>query len=304
MKKVLLTGASGFIGRQCIPFLLGKGYEVHAVSRQVLPFADPKIHWHHADLLDSCQIHAILDEICPTHLLHLAWYTLPGQYMNSSENNRWFQSGIDLVNGFIDSGGERIIVAGTCFEYDWSNGYCSEHTTPINPSTLYGTAKNSLHLAIETAASGKCVSNAWGRIFFLYGPYEYPERLISSVIISLLKNEPARCSRGNQIRDYLYVEDVASAFVALLDSDVQGPVNIASGIPVTLKEIIQKIGEKLKGSRNIRLGAIQSPADEAPSIIADTHRLNLEVGWKPSVDIDEGLERSIVWWKQQLLIST
>jgi nucleoside-diphosphate-sugar epimerase len=304
MKKVLLTGASGFIGRHCIPFLKKRNFEIHAISRKILPTSDPDVYWHEADLLDIKSINAHIKDISPTHLLNLAWITAPGAYTTSLENCRWLQSGIELNTCFVENGGQRIVTAGSCFEYDWSVGYCSEKDTPIKPATLYGTAKHSLNLVTEAVAREKKISSAWGRVFFLYGPNESPERLVSYVITSLIKNEVARCSHGNQIRDYLFIEDAGSAFAALLDSCVEGPVNIASGKPITLKEITMRIGKKFPNAQNIHLGEKPTSPDETPLLVAETRRLNDEVGWLPSVDINTGLEKTINWWKKQLLPDT
>jgi nucleoside-diphosphate-sugar epimerase len=146
------------------------------------------------------------------------------------------------------------------------------------------------------------LSTAWGRIFFLYGPHEHPDRLVPSVISSLLLNKQAQCTHGNQIRDFLYVRDVADAFVALLGSDVEGPVNIASGRPVLMKDIIQKIANRLARQDLIQLGAIHAPANEPPLLLADVRRLNTEVRWEPKYDLDLGLDETISWWKNQLLV--
>jgi nucleoside-diphosphate-sugar epimerase len=141
------------------------------------------------------------------------------------------------------------------------------------------------------------LSSAWGRIFHLYGPYEYPGRLVPSVIRALLRGEPANCSDGRQVRDYLYVEDVASAFVCLVESELQRPVNIASGVPVSVKELIGRIGEKIGRPDLIRLGALGS-TQEPPHIVAMTSRLREEAGWRPHYDLDAGLERTIDWWRK------
>jgi nucleoside-diphosphate-sugar epimerase len=146
------------------------------------------------------------------------------------------------------------------------------------------------------------ISAAWGRIFFLYGPGEHPHRLVSSVIRSLLLSEPARCSHGNQLRDYLHVQDVADAFVALLESDFLGPINVASGNPVRVKEIIGIIAEKLDRPDLVQLGALQSPVNDPPVLIADTARLSGEVAWLPKYDLERGLEQTISWWKNQLQV--
>src|SRR6202790_4494362 len=104
-----------------------------------------------------------------------------------------------------------------------------ENSTPLLPTTLYGTSKHALERMLHSSSQQMGFSSAWGRIFFLYGPHEEPSRLVAYVVQSLLRAEPALCSDGNQVLDFVHVEDVASAFVALLESKVEGPVNIASG---------------------------------------------------------------------------
>ena len=119
------------------------------------------------------------------------------------------------------------------------------------------------------------------------------------MIRSLLQGKVARCSHGNQVRDFLYVEDVADAFVALLNSEVSGPINIASGRPIALRELIYKIAAKFKREDLIQLGAISTPQDEPPLLVADVKRLQDEVGWTPKCDLDTGLEQTIEWWKHE-----
>ncbi len=290
MKRVLLTGATGFIGRHCLPSLLASGYEVHAVSSNSPPKTLPGVQWHQTDLLDAKQVVKLVTGVQPTHLLHFAWFVVPGKYWTSLENLRWVQASLDLLDAFASSGGERVVMAGSCTEYDWKYGYCSEQTTPLIPSALYGSCKHALQIMLNTFAKQIGISAAWGRIFFLYGPHEHPARLVASVIRSLLNNEPARCSHGNQIRDFLYVQDVADAFVALLESDVSGPVNIGSGHPVALKDIICKIAKEVNRQDLIQLGALPTSANEPPLLVADVSRLSNEVSWVPRYDLDQGLE--------------
>jgi nucleoside-diphosphate-sugar epimerase len=301
MKKVLLTGAAGFIGRHCLPILLTKGYEVHAADSRESAENVPDVCWHKVDLLDSLEITGLMSEVRPTHLLHFAWFTAPGEYWNSLENLRWVKASLDLLEAFVSYGGTRVVMAGTCAEYDWRYGYCSEQITPLAPTTLYGTCKHSLRLTLEAFAKQTGLSAAWGRIFFVYGPHEHPSRLIPSVITSLLKGEPARCSHGNQIRDFLYVEDVADAFTALLESNVAGPVNVASGCPIALRDIIYKIADKMDRRELIQLGAVPASMDEPPLLVADVSRLTDQVGWVPKYSLCRGLEQTIAWWRSQLM---
>ncbi len=302
MNKVFITGSNGFIGRHCLPLLVARGYEVHAVSSSATNGNSPNVYFHQADLLNEGNIQALMTEVQPSHLLHLAWYSVPGKYWTSTENVRWVQASLGLLQAFTLTGGRRAVMAGSCAEYDWRYGYCSEQVTPLLPITLYGVCKHSLQNILDAFARETGVSVAWGRIFFLYGPHEHPDRLISSVIRSLLNGKPARCSHGNQVRDFLYVEDVAGAFVALLESNVEGAVNIASGRPIALKDIIHNIGEKLGREDLIRLGALPASVNEPHLLVADVNRLRNEVGWQPRYSLDKGLEQTITWWKSHLVV--
>jgi nucleoside-diphosphate-sugar epimerase len=144
------------------------------------------------------------------------------------------------------------------------------------------------------------LSSAWGRLFFLYGPHEYEERLVASIIRSILQDHPALCSHGEQVRDFLYIEDAADALAALLDSDVTGPVNIASGVPLRLSELIQEIAAQLGRPDLIRLGARPTAPNEPSLLVADVGRLRDEVRWAPQYELTRGLNETINWWKSQL----
>ena len=302
MKKILLTGASGFIGRHTIPLLLESGYEVHAVSFTAQPSLEKesRLFWYQCNLLNADEQKCLLVEVKPTHLLHFAWYTTSGKYWTSLENLRWVQASLDLLMNFVDQGGIRAVLAGTCAEYDWNYGYCSEEVTPTRPATLYGTCKHSLQEMLRHLSQQTELNSAWGRIFFLFGPHEHTDRLVSSVIRSILKGKPARCSHGNQIRDFLYVEDVASAFVALLNSSVEGAVNIASGQPIALKFIIEFISQRLGHPELIEFGAVPVPANEPALLVANISRLTQEVGWKSKYTLEDGLLAAIDWWHKHL----
>ena len=304
MKRVLVTGASGFIGRHCLPILLARGYEVYAVGFRTSEVTLLGVHWRRADLLDANQIVDLLRDTQPTHLMHFAWCTTPGTYWTMPENLNWLQASLTLVQAFVQNGGQRLVTAGTCAEYDWHYGYCSEMVTPLMPTTLYGTCKNSLHHVLTAFAKEAGLSAAWGRIFFVYGPFEQQQRLVPSVINSLLRGEAARCSHGNQIRDFLHVEDVADAFVALLNGEMSGPVNIASGLPLALKDVIGEIAARFNRPDLVEWGAIAAAADEPPFLVADTRRLTAEVGWTPRHNLVSGLAQTIEWWRRRFEYAT
>lgn len=297
MKKILLTGASGFIGQHCIEPLLARGYEVHAVSSKPHESDSRGIRWHSADLLEAGRAKALVGEVKPTHLLHLAWFVVPGKLITSPENFAWVRSSLDLVQQFAEHGGRRMTVCGSGYEYDWNYGYCSEKLTPAAPNTVYGACKQALNLLVHSFAGQNALSAAWGRVFFLYGPHEHPQRLVSSVILSLLNGEPAKCSHGRQIRDYMHVQDVADGLVGLVDSEVTGAVNVSSGQATTLREMVLTIGRLLDRPELIQLGAIPARANDTPLVVGENLRLLNEVGWKQQFDLEAGLRQTINWWK-------
>lgn len=300
MKRVLVTGATGFIGRHSLTPLLRRGYEVHGVT-EACALADPAgVIWHQADLLVPGQVERMLVEVRPSHLLHFAWFARPGEYWTSPENLRWVQASLSLLRVFSREGGHRLVSAGTCAEYDWGHGLCLERETPLSGATLYGVCKRAVFAVQESFAAQMEMSAAWGRIFMLYGPHEDRQRLVPSVILPLLRGQPAPCSHGRQIRDFLHVADVGEAFAALLDSTVTGPVNIASGHPAAIGEVVQMIAVLVGRPELVRMGAVQAPAGEPERLVADVSRLTTEVGWTPRYDLESGLRQTIDWWQAAL----
>ena len=197
MKQVLLTGATGFIGRHTIQPLAERGFDVHCTYRTTKPYIIPNenhVTWHQANLLNREDIKNLFDSVSPSYLLHLAWDVTPEKYLESINNFDWMVSSLHLLHEFAESGGAKAVCAGTCIEYDVRYGYCIENLTPTVPSTYYGSCKHQLQSIGEKYADKKGFDFAWGRIFQPYGPYEYPTRLVPSVIKSLLKDEPAQCT--------------------------------------------------------------------------------------------------------------
>jgi len=297
MPKILLTGASGFIGTHCIQPLIRKGFEVHCVSSKSRTTRAAEI-WHQADLLCEAEIEGLVKKVAPSHMLHLAWYTEPGT-VNDPSNLLWAKSGLELIRLFKKYGGSRIVVGGSCLEYDWNYGFCSESLTPRNSNSLYGCCKNSLFEIISRYANVTGLSFAWARMFFIYGPWENPNRLVPYVIKSLLEGNTARCSDGAQIRDYLHVQDVADALVELVTNNAAGDFNIASGIPVRLGQIINTIAAQIGRPELVELGAIPKRDNDAALVVGNAEKLDQTLEWRPQIDLKPGLEHTIEWWKNK-----
>lgn len=292
-RRVILTGGSGFIGRHAVEPLLRAGFEVHALGRRAVPGA----RCHEVDLLNSEQTAAAVQRIRATHLLHLAWDVTHGVFWSAPSNLDWTAASLNLYRAFVTAGGRRVVVAGSCAEYDWSAGILDEDTAPLRPATLYGTAKHALHQVLAMAATHDRVELAWGRVFFLYGPHEGQARLIPSVILPLLQGLPAAVGEGRARRDFMHVQDAADAFVATLASTLTGPINIATGLDGPMRDVVATIGEQIGRPELIRFGSRPTPANEPPVLATAASRLR-GIGFEPRFTVQTGLADTIAWWRQ------
>ena len=303
MSVVLVTGASGFIGRHTVAALLEAGFAVHALARE--PLQQVPAIWHRGDLLGSDDWIAILQELRPTHLLHLAWETRHGYFWQAPENLDWLAVTLKLVRVFHSCGGKRVVAAGSCAEYDWAPAVlnaapCSEFTTPEAPTTLYGTAKLAAYRTLSAFAEQADLSLAWTRLFLLYGPAEASTRLVPHLIRGLDAGQPVKLGDGDRVRDFMDARDAGAALAAVLTSEVSGPVNVASGQPVSFAELAAVLTRLMDvDPRLVSFGA-PGPVGADPRVLtADISRLTGEVGYQPSICLTDGLKAAVAWWRAQ-----
>jgi len=282
----LVTGAPGFVGRQAIIPLQKKGFEVYTLSRS------------ECDLLDTKQTETLIKKIKPSYLLHLAWYAEHGKFWHAPENNDWLNASKNLFRAFGENGGKRIVGIGSCAEYDWHRKEKSpwQESDLCIPHTPYGKAKLELFEWLEKSQ----INYAWARLFLLFGPHENPARIIPYLIISGLKNETAKCSSGTQVRDFLDTETCGKILAEISDSDLTGPVNVASGRGYNLQEIAAKIFAILKKPEKCEFGTIPDRPNDPPYMTADVKKLAEIIDIK-NYDITPKLEKNISWWKEKLL---
>ncbi len=298
MSRVLVTGGSGFVGRHVLPRLVSSGADVHALSHRCEPLKVAGVRWHQVDLGDREAVDEKLAELAPEQLMHLAWYVEPGHFWDAPENVLWVERSLQLLRAFNACGGKRAVMVGTCAEYDWTAATAplNELTSPIVPRTLYAVAKDGLRRIGSAYAEQAGFELAWARLFFLYGPGEAQGRLVSSVVRSLLAGEQVPTTSGRQRRDFLYVEDVAGALVTLLDSPAVGPVNIGSGEPLAVGDLVALIAQTVGRPELVRPGALPDRPGEPPLLVGDVNRLSEEVGFAPQFSRDDAVAATIEWW--------
>ncbi len=274
-KPVLLTGGAGFVGRQVLAALTAAGVPVRLVLREgrAVPagqvegvrrtpdlFAEPVEWWQ-----DACQGVGTI--------VHAAWYAEPGKYLQSSLNLHCLAGTLRLAQGAVEAGVGRVVGVGTCFEYDLADGLL-DTATPVRPLTPYAGAKAATYFALSTSLPSHNLSFAWCRLFYLYGPHEDTRRLAPYVRMHVAAGEPVDLTSGAQVRDFLDVREAGRLIAAVALGQHEGPVNICSGVPITVRAFAERIADEYGRRDLLRFGTrpdnLVDPAvvigvrDEAP----------------------------------------
>lgn len=292
--RLLITGASGFIGSHCLDAAEHQFETIMAISRSPQAHAATSVIWKQFDLLRN-DPQRLMASVRPTHLLHLAWEATPGHYWQSPRNEHWAAASHALIDAFHAAGGDRLVVVGTCAEYDWQSENCHEYATPLARNTPYAAAKIKLYESVVRDRPNA----AWARPFFVFGPGEPRQKLIPYVITQLLQGLRADCSAGYQQRDFVYVKDVAGALIQLLKSPVAGPVNVGTGTAYRVRDVARKIAQLLKRQDLVHFDKRAGVVD-SQTVRADCGRLANEVGFHAKYSLNEALEESIAWWSSIL----
>lgn len=296
MKRVLVTGASGFLGRRLISRLEKDGnYELFAVTTHPNGLAFPaRIRVETADLLDVAAIKGLLERVYPDICIHLAWDQREG-YRNSLSNYHWLAASTLLFAEFQRVGGRQFLFAGSSGEYEDQSGHMAEVPRP-RPMSLYGQCKKAVSELILASESNMWVQVA--RFFTIYGPGD-PHRFgaIPSAICTLLQGKIFSCQHPNAIRDYIYIDDAVEAIVRLLFSDYHGVVNIGSGFPHSMREVFLEIGKQLNCPEKV---VFAGEASGETVLVSDNTILQNAVGFTPRTDLSEGVAECIAYWRTQL----
>lgn len=255
----LLTGATGFVGRQVLRALGEKDVRVRVVVREGKQDQLEKLKGIESVVATQDLFAESADwwaDVCKDidTVIHVAWYAEPGKYLQSAKNLDCLMGTLQMAKGAAQAGVKRFVGIGTCFEYDLT-GCMLSIDTPLRPLTPYAGAKAAAFMALSQWLPRQRVAFAWCRLFYLHGEGEDERRLVPYLRTKLAAGESAELTHGRQIRDFLEVREAGRMIVETSLSDEQGPVNICSGLPITVRQLAEQIADEYGRRDLLKFGA-------------------------------------------------
>jgi nucleoside-diphosphate-sugar epimerase len=290
--RVLVTGAGGFVGLHVVRRLLADRHEVVAVDRSSehlsrIVAETPGVSPVTVNLDDTDAVRDLLRKTTPDALIHLAWYANPSDYLTSHLNLASLAMTTALVDATLSVGCRKLVLVGSCAEYAPQNRPVVESDL-VDARTLYAACKHSAwHIARVMAAEANA-ELAWSRIFHIHGPGEDQRRLIPWVAGQIGAGIPVSLTDGTQMRDHLHVSDVAAALVAMLGPGATGIYNVCSGQPVSLRSVLEVVGEIVGRQDLLKFGTLPHRPNDARYLAGDPGRLRA-LGWAPRFGLRDGL---------------
>ena len=293
--RVAVTGAAGFIGDPVVRRLVASGDEVLALVRP--GSTSPRLQGTRATvrecpLEDGDALERLFAAERPEALVHLAWYARPQDYLVSRENLASLSTSLRVTEAALAGGCRRIVGVGTCLEYAAAERAFREDD-PADPVSPYASAKHAAYLVMRALAARAGAELAWARVFHLFGPGEAESRLVPSVAASLRRGEPTAVTAGEQVRDYMHVDDVAAGIAALARPGAAGVFNVCSGEARPLRDLLATLGRILGRESGLVFGARPYAAGESMHLAGRSDRLR-QLGWKPRfTTLEDGLRDAL-----------
>ncbi len=295
--RVLLTGASGFVGEHLHRALLQQGLSVHAVSR--FERADAESHWHCVDLVDPEAVRSLIEKVRPDVVYHLA-SRVTGSRDSAEVVATLRPNLIGTVNVLLagtEFGCRRVVLAGSMEELGGAG-----HVT----GSPYAAAKAAATLYAQMFHAVYALSVVNLRLFMVYGPGQIDAaKLVPYVVTSLLGDVSPQLSSGSRPVDWVYVSDVVEALVAAASAttgDDGTPIDIGSGSLVSIRDFVRQIAQRVDGRAELQFGALQDREHEAV-VAAELDRARAHLGWAPQTTLAEGLDATVAWYARRAAAS-
>ena len=299
--KILITGAGGFVGAACVEAALEAGHEPLAVIRPAGSRQRLKGKMVEVLPLDLANRPA-LDQAVALHrpdvIIHAAWSGVDNAaHQDKAQITDNIVTGLALVEGAAANHVGKFIGIGSQAEYGLLSGKIAETGLAV-PTSLYGAAKMAMHVLAAQLCAEAGVQFAWLRLFSTYGPHDNPNWLIPSLVTQMLDGQRPRTTEGRQLWDYLYIDDVAGAILAVAEQpEATGVFNLGSGQPAPVRRIVEAIRDLVAPNLELVFGEIPYKPNQIWHMEADIERLTSLSGFAPKVGLAEGLSRTTAWHK-------
>lgn len=301
--RILVTGASGFVGAAVVRKLVTQGRQVAVLLRA------SSNAWRLAKMLS--QVHVIRGELgrldavedavqafAPQAVAHMAWEGVKGADRNNSIQLANVQATFSLYQLAQRVGATYMVGLGSQAEYGPCSGRIHE-STPTRPTTVYGATKLCTSLTLDRLAAAEDFAFGWLRLFSTYGPADDPSWLIPYVTLRLLQGNRPALTAAEQVWDYLHVDDVAASVIAAIDNQARGLYNLGSGSAVPLREIITLVRDQIDPALPLGFGEVPYRPDQVMHLEADITALTAATGWRPAIDLATGIRETVDWFRNE-----
>ena len=252
--QVLVSGATGFIGQHLIPLLLESHFEVIAICRDEAKAKNfdwhDKVKWNFLDYhRDSFNFHPQPG----AGLIHLAWQGLPN-YTSSFHTDENLPRNYAFINALVNAGVKKVLAVGTCLEYGFQYGPLST-TTSAKPTIPYAIAKDRLREQLVALQERSSFTLQWARLFYLYGKGQNPKSILAQLDAAIDRGDPIfNMSGGEQLRDYLPVEEAAKQSLQIFRDGKNGTFNVCSDKPISIRRLVEHRIEERNSAIKMNLG--------------------------------------------------
>lgn len=292
--KIVVTGAEGFLGRKVVERLAREDTSVIAVDRVAHEGEELQgVTYHQADLSDPVSLLPSAISHQPFVLVHLAWDMR--RHLGHEVQNEMVKQFSAILEYWNDRGLSKLVAMGSAEEYGGYDGTIHEAVEPVLPLSPYGQAKRKAHDLAAAWSERENKAVLWLRPFVIYGPGQRGDMMIPYAVTCARDGKEADFTDGQQRRDFVYIDDVADAIALAVAAEPSGmnEVNIGTGRPVKVADVLMTIAKHFGAEENFHLGARPRRENEPDVQAADTTVAKELLGWKSQVDVFEGLKRTV-----------